>query len=695
MTRIITILITFLVYNINVWAGSDNLIPRKVIFGNPDKANVQISNDGKYISYLSSKDGVLNIFVGEVSNIENTKLITNDKKRGIGYYFWSYDNQHILYIKDQDGDENYRIHRVNINTLEDKVLTPKEGVRAVIYKSSHKFPKELIIGLNARKKEYSDLYKLNVLTGELSLLYKNDKYMRFEIDDDYNIRFGYLPTPDGGKQIYQLDDGKEIPFIKIPYKDAKTSSIYEFNEKGDKAYFVSSLDRNTSALYLMDLKTKAKELICYNPKVDVGRIILHPENKTLQAVTYYYEKQDYQVFDEKFQKDYQKLKKLHKNAELILNSRTFLDDKWLVVFVFDNKPAKYYFYDRNSKKVQYLFTNNEKLGRYKLSNMHPIVIKSRDGLDLVSYISIPTNAIKSKNTYKTTKPVPMILYVHGGPNTRDIWRLNNMHQWLTNRGYAVLSVNYRGSTGFGKNFINAGEGEWAAKMHDDLIDSVNWAVREGIADKNKIAIMGGSYGGYATLVGLTFTPDVFACGVDIVGMSNLLTTINSMPKYWKPLIESTKLKMGGDPATKEGQEKLKKKSPLFYADKIKRPLLIGQGANDPRVKQAESDQIVEKLKSHNIPVIYVLYPDEGHGFLRPENRLSFYTITEGFLAKCLGGKYEPISNDFKNSSIKLNMENNICLIRMNLKISICDKSTIRSKWNKSMKNETLYLKGKQ
>jgi dipeptidyl aminopeptidase/acylaminoacyl peptidase len=247
----------------------------------------------------------------------------------------------------------------------------------------------------------------------------------------------------------------------------------------------------------------------------------------------------------------------------------------------------------------------------------------------------------------------MVLYVHGGPNARDSWGLDNVHQWLTNRGYAVLSVNYRGSTGFGKSFINAGNGEWSAKMHDDLIDAVNWAVKEGVADKDRVAIMGGSYGGYATLVGLAFTPDTFVCGVDIVGPSNLLTLVNSLPEYWKPLLESFKLKLGGDPKTKEGIEILKAKSPLFYADNITKPLLVGQGANDPRVKRAESDQIVEKMRSHGIPVIYALYPDEGHGFARPENKLSFFAITEGFLAKYLNGNYESINDDFKDSSIKI------------------------------------------
>ncbi|MFQ3307129.1 MAG: dipeptidyl aminopeptidase/acylaminoacyl peptidase [Candidatus Midichloriaceae bacterium] len=637
----------------NLYMNSDNLIQREVIFGNPDRANIQISKDGKNISYLSSKDGVLNIFVAKSDDISNAKSITDDKGRGIRSYFWSYDNQHILYLKDKDGDENERIHRVNIDTKSDEILTPKEGVKTLIYKISHKFPEEIIIGLNERRKEYFDLYKLNILTGNMLLLYKNDKYLAFNIDNDYNIKFGYFPTPDGGNQIHQFEGGKEVEFMKIPYEDVNTSGICGFNEKGDAAYFVSSIDRDTSALYLMDLHSQKKELIYSNTKADISDIILQPESSELQAVSYYYDKQDYHILDEEFKADFDYLKKLHTSASITLSSRTLKDDKWLTSFIFDNESVKYYLYDRSIKKEQYLFSNREKLDEYHLSKMHPVVIKSRDGLEMMSYISLPNNQLKSENGYKTNKPMPMVLYVHGGPNARDYWGLDATHQWLTNRGYAVLSVNYRGSTGFGKNFINAGEGEWGAKMHDDLIDAVNWAVKEGVADKDKVAIMGGSYGGYAALVGLTFTPDVFACGIDIVGPSNLITLINSFPEYWKPFIKNMKLKVGGDPETEEGREILKKKSPLFYADKIIKPLLIAQGANDPRVKQAESDQMVDVLKSHNIPVIYALYPNEGHGFARPENRFSFFAIAEEFLAKYLGGRHEEIKDEMKNSSVQI------------------------------------------
>jgi dipeptidyl aminopeptidase/acylaminoacyl peptidase len=309
----------------------------------------------------------------------------------------------------------------------------------------------------------------------------------------------------------------------------------------------------------------------------------------------------------------------------------------------DDGPVKYYRYDRPERKATFLFNNRDDLEGRPLAKMEAVVIKSRDGLDLVSYLTLPLGR-------KERQPVPMVLDVHGGPWARDAWGFNPIHQWLANRGYAVLSVNFRGSTGFGKRFINAGNREWAGKMHNDLLDAVAWAVDQKIAEANKIAILGGSYGGYATLVGLTFTPDVFACGIDIVGPSNILTLLSTIPPYWQPMVQMFKDRVG-DFTTRSGKAFLEERSPLSHVDRIERPLLIGQGANDPRVKQAESDQIVRLMKQKKIPVTYVLYPDEGHGFARPENRLSFNAVAEAFLAEHLGGRYEPVGDDFGGSSI--------------------------------------------
>jgi len=330
-------------------------------------------------------------------------------------------------------------------------------------------------------------------------------------------------------------------------------------------------------------------------------------------------------------------------------SRSLDDRQWVVSYVLDAGPVRYYLYDRDTGKARFLFTNRKDLEGLPLAPMHPVTIRSRDGLDLVCYYTLPL-ASDPAGKGKPREPVPLVLHPHGGPWGRDGWGYDPFHQWLANRGYAVLSVNFRGSTGFGKGFINAGNLEWGRKMHDDLIDAVDWAIRKGIADPAKVAVMGGSYGGYATLVGLTFTPEVFACGVDIVGPSNLITLLETVPPYWAPMIELF-TKRAGDHRTEEGRKLLAERSPLTYVDRIRRPLLIGQGANDPRVKQAESDQIVAAMQAKGIPVTYVLYPDEGHGFARPENRRSFFAVAEAFLAEVLGGRFEPIGRDFEGSSI--------------------------------------------
>jgi dipeptidyl aminopeptidase/acylaminoacyl peptidase len=365
-------------------------------------------------------------------------------------------------------------------------------------------------------------------------------------------------------------------------------------------------------------------------------------------VSFTYDRTRWKFLDPGIAQEFEILKKVA-DGDVNVVSRTLDDKSWVVAYLMDNGPVRYYHYDRATKKARLLFTNRAALEGLPLAKMQPRVVKSRDGLDLVCYLTLPpSQEVEGKGLAK--QPLPMVLLVHGGPWARDAWGLEPQHQLLANRGYAVLSVNYRGSTGFGKKFLNAGNREWAGKMHDDLLDAVQWAVDQKIARKDKVAIMGGSYGGYATLVGLTFTPETFACGVDIVGPSNILTLLNTVPAYWKPAIQIFKDRVG-DWTTEEGKKELVARSPLSRVQDIRKPLLVAQGANDPRVKQAEADQIVDAMEKHKIPVTYVLYPDEGHGFARPENRLSFYAVAEAFLAQHLGGRYEPVGEAFSGSSI--------------------------------------------
>jgi dipeptidyl aminopeptidase/acylaminoacyl peptidase len=643
------------------------LIPRQVLFGNPDKASVRISPDHQMIRYLAPLEGVLNVWVAPKDDPGAATAVTKDTLRGIRIYFWAFNNEQILYLQDLAGDENWQVHAVNVKTRQDKNLTPFEEISgpdgkpvtlpngkqlrpmAQIQEVSYKYPNEILIGLNNRNPQFHDIYLLNILTGEMNMIQQNDRFLGFQTDDDYHIRYALQMTPDGGNEIFVPEEkGKWKSFDKIPMEDMMTTFPITFDKSGNILYLIDSRGRNTAALVSQDLKTNEKRVIFEDPRADLSDIMIHPTEKTIEAAASNYTRTEWKILDESIRPDMEYLKTVA-NGDMEITSRSLDDSIWTIAYVKDDGPVVYYLYNRAKKNAGYLFSNREKLENLKLSKMHPVIIKSRDGRNLISYLTLPYWTDPDGDAHPDA-PLPMVLFVHGGPWSRDSWGYDSYHQWLSNRGYAVLSVNYRGSTGFGKDFINAGNLEWAGKMHDDLIDAVNWTIGEKVADKNRIAIMGGSYGGYATLVGLTFTPEVFACGVDIVGPSNLRTLLETIPPYWKPMLNMFTSRVG-DIRTEDGRKLLDSRSPLTYVDSIQKPLLIGQGANDPRVKQAEADQIVKAMQEKGIPVTYVLYPDEGHGFARPENRLSFNAIADIFLAENLGGRSEPIGEDLKGSSI--------------------------------------------
>ncbi|MBL0941200.1 MAG: S9 family peptidase [Alphaproteobacteria bacterium] len=638
---------------------ANELISRSIFLGNPDRLKVRLSSDGKNISFLAPEAGVLNIWVAPKDKPNQAQAITHSEKRGIPDYFWAYTNQHILYIQDQEGDENWHLFSVDIQTKKIKNLTPFKGVQARIENISPIFPNEIIISMNKRDPVFHDLYRLNILTGAMTLLEKNTEFAGYMVDHNFQVRFAMRPTADGGQEMLEKVNSNWKPFSQIAVEDIITTYPMGFNKTGTILYMKDSRGRNTAALYEINLKTKIKTLLAHDSQADMSDVISHPSDHTIQAFASTYERKSWQILDTALEKDIKYLNAVQRGDMEIL-ARSLDDNFWIVGYLNDQGPVSYYLYDRTVGHAQYLFSSNKKLESLDLAPMHPVIIPTRDGFNMVSYLSLPLSA-DPEGVGKSDHPLSLVLYVHGGPTVRDNWGYDSIHQWLTNRGYAVLSVNYRGSTGFGKAFTIAGYGQWAGKAHDDLIDAVNWAIAKGIADPQKIAIMGGSYGGYATLVGLTFTPDVFACGVDIVGPSNLQTLLASVPAYWKPQLNMLKVRIGGDPETPEGREFLKSQSPLTYAHKIKKPLLIGQGANDPRVKQAESDQIVKVLEANKIPVTYILYPDEGHGFKRPENRKSFFAVTEAFLGNILGGRVEPVGDDFKGSSIQIKVEGGLNL----------------------------------
>jgi dipeptidyl aminopeptidase/acylaminoacyl peptidase len=625
------------------------LIPRKVLFGNPDKAGAKISPDGKHISYLAPVNGVLNVWVAPVNDLAGAKAVTHDTKRGIRSYFWAYNSRNLVYVQDANGDEDFHVYRADLEGKEDRDLTPFKNVRAEIQAVSPHFPAEILITLNDRNPKFNDVYRLNLESGERELVQKNDEFSGFISDDQYRIRFASKFAPDGGNLILAPDGkGGWKDFIKVPMADSLTTNVVAFDKTGDVAYLIDSRGRDTGAFTALDLKADKQTVIASDTRADAGGTMLHPIHLTVQAVSFTYDRTRWVFKDAAVEADFKKLGSVA-DGDIAVVSRTPDDRTWVVAFLMDNGPTRFYLFDRDSGKPRFLFTDRKELEGQPLQRMHSRIVKSRDGLDLVCYLTLPPGSDPDA-TGRPLQPVPMVLDVHGGPWGRDRWGLNPEHQLLANRGYAVLSVNFRGSTGFGKKFLNAANREWAGKMHEDLIDAVDWAIQQKIADPRKVAIMGGSYGGYATLVGLTFTPEKFACGVDIVGPSNLVTLLSTIPPYWTSAMQLFKDRVG-DHTTSEGKRFLEERSPLTHVSKIRRPLLIGQGANDPRVKQAESDQIVKAMQEHRIPVTYVLFPDEGHGFARPPNRLAFYAVAEAFLAAHMGGRHEQIGSAFAGSSI--------------------------------------------
>lgn len=625
------------------------LIPRQVLFGNPERAGGQISPDGHWLGYLAPDEGVLNVFVAPREHPDQAKVITHDRKRGVRSFFFAFDGKHVLYPQDEGGNENFHIYSVALDGSKQVDLTPFKNARADMAAFSPKHPHELLINANDRNPKYFDPIRVDLNTGKRTRLLQNDSYAGFTSDDDFNLRIASKSLADGGSEWFKRTPRGWQTFGKVSQADALTTAPLGFTRDGKTLYLSDSRDRDTSALYAIDWASGKRTLVHEDAHADVSGTISDPRSGVARAVAVNYLRNEWTTLDPALQKDFDYLKTLG-DGEINIVSQSQDDAFWVVALTRSDASPKLYLYDRAAGKATFWFDVRPALAPYKLALMHPVEIPARDGLKLVSYYTLPTEA-DPNGSGKTAKPLPLVLLVHGGPWGRDGYGFNGSHQWLANRGYAVLSVNYRASAGFGKNFTNAGDLQWGRKMHDDLLDAVDWAIKQGITTRDKVAIMGGSYGGYATLAGVTMTPDTFACGVDIVGPSNLITLLKSIPPYWTSFRAQFVTRMG-NPDTEDGRKLLTERSPLTYADKIKKPLLIGQGKNDPRVNVNESEQIVKAMQEKKIPVTYVLYPDEGHGFARPQNRTSFNAVTEEFLAKkCLGGRYEPVGNDFAGSSI--------------------------------------------
>lgn len=628
------------------------LIPRAALFGNPVKSGAQLSPDGRWLSWMAPVNGVMNVWVAPADKPEAAKAVTDAKDRPIPTHFWSGNSEQVLFVKDNAGDENFRLYGVDVKTGAQRDYTPFDKVRVRMMGVSRTRVDEVLVGINNRDPRWHDVHLLNLKTGELKLVMKGDGFAGFQTDENLQVRLGARPNAAGGIDYFQVKDGTvgDKPFLSTSLEDSSTGPL-GYTADGKTLYWMDSRDRDTTAVFAEDTATGERKLIAQDARADLGATLRNTVTGEVQAYAVDYLTTEWHFIDKSLKADFDWLQKQLGQGEVYVSSRTRADDKWIVGIDPVSKVAATYLYDRKAKKLSPLYVARPELQNAPLVPMHPVEIKSRDGLTLPSYLTLPRGADKNGDG-KPEQAVPLVLLVHGGPWARDGYGYNGTHQWLANRGYAVLSVNFRASTGFGKKFLNAGNKQWGLAMHDDLIDAVNWAVKQGVTSPDKVAIMGGSYGGYAALAGLTFTPTTFACAVDIVGPSNLETLLGTIPPYWEAGKKQMYSRMG-DPTTEEGKAILRAASPLYKADQIVRPLLIGQGANDPRVKQAESDQIVQAMQAKNIPVTYVVYPDEGHGFAKPNNRIGFNAIAESFLGHCLGGRVEPLGETVRQSTAQI------------------------------------------
>ena len=628
------------------------LIPREVLFGNPTRAGGQISPDGKWLGWLAPDNGVLNVWIAPASDPDDARVLTAATDRPIRQYFFAPDSQSILYVQDKGGDENFLLYGVNIETGRETTLTDFENTRVQIVGASDRYKDRILVGLNNRDPRFHDVHLLDLNTGELEMRIRNDAYAGFVADDNLDVRLALKPNAAGGMDFFKVEDNEVAgePFSSTDLADSLTTTPAGFTRDGQTLYWTDSRGRDTAALVAMDVESGETRVVAQDDRADIGGTIRDQDTGEVEAYSVNYLKTEWTALDPEIGAALDWLGE-RLDGEYGINSRTDDDRKWIVWNDPLTSPTKVYLFDRDAGELTEFYTTRPDLEGMPLQPMQTHEIASRDGLTLTSYLTLPPGTDTDADGIPDA-PVPMVLLVHGGPWARDGYGFNSYHQWLANRGYAVLSTNFRGSTGFGKAFISAGDLQWGRKMHDDLIDAVDWAVERGITAQDTVAIMGGSYGGYATLAGLAFTPDEFACGVDIVGPSNLETLLSTIPPYWEPLIAQFHERMG-NPNTEEGLAMLKERSPLYSAQAITKPLLIGQGANDPRVNQAESDQIVEAMKENDIPVTYVLYPDEGHGFAKPENNIAFNAITENFLATCLGGRAEPIGDTVTGSTAQI------------------------------------------
>lgn len=634
----IVIFVYVILYSGYISADQPELISRNVLLANPSFTRPSISPDGKMLAYLAPKDGVLNVWIRNFNAKDDTP-ITSDKKRGISKYFWSGDSKSILYLQDRGGNEEWHLYKADIapGSPEAVELTPYKNVRISEMFVSDKSPGFVIVSMNKDNPESNDLYSINLKNSEAKPLVKTPgMVLNWIIGKDLKV-LGCIEVAGGGME-YRLsawnpDDGSWRVLKKWGPDDSL--DVYSTNSAGDIWYIGHTIGKNFTNLYELNIKTLEEKNLFQPEKADIDSVFFFRSDDKPKAVSTYYLRKTWSILDASLKDDFEQISKTMDGDVSIIGTSSD-DNIWLLNYTSDISPNKYFLYDRKTKQSSFLFSERPELDEYKFSTIKPVVIKARDGLDIPCYLTIPAGS--------TGKKMPMVLLVHGGPWSRNRWKFSEDDQLLCNRGYILLQVNFRGSTGFGKDFINAGDREWGRKMQYDLLDAVRWAVDYGYADPERIAIMGGSYGGYATLIGITDTPGLFACAIDVCGPSNLYTLVKSFPKYHKSLLEQVKGRVGDwdkNPDIFNGI------SPIFKVDKIRTPLLIVQGKNDPRVKVEESTRIVEAIRKNGGDVIYLEFPDEGHGIKNPKSNIALCSEMEKFLHDHLGGRYEPATEEEK------------------------------------------------
>jgi dipeptidyl aminopeptidase/acylaminoacyl peptidase len=635
-TKALVLLLLLFVFPISALAqkqvqpkeGLAPLIPMKDFFRNPTKVAYQISPNGEYLSYMQPWESRLNVFVEKIGSGQPTR-VTSAKARDIAGYAWKGNNR-IVYVQDTGGDENFRLFAVGIDGSNPKDLTPFEKVRAQIIDQLEQNENEILVGLNKREPRIFDAYRINVNTGEMAMVAENPgNYTGWFTDWDGKLRIAV--TTDGVNNTLMFrntEADKFAPIITTSFKETIAPVLFTPDNK--QLYVATNIGRDKTAIVKYDVESKKElEKIYEHPEVDVNTLLSSRKRRAILGVSYNTDKTHYYFIDKQrgeLQKD---LEKRLPGYEVRLAGCNREEDKCLVRTFTDRSRGAYYFYDLKSKDFKKLADISPWLNEQDLVSMKPIKYQSRDGLTINGYLTLP-KGVPARN-------LPVVVNPHGGPWARDSWGFNPEVQLLANRGYAVLQVNFRGSTGYGRKFWEASFKQWGKTMQDDVTDGVQWLIKQGIADPKRIGIYGGSYGGYATLAGLVYTPDLYAVGVDYVGVSNIFTFLKAIPPYWKPYLEML-YEMIGDP--EKDKELLTAASPVFHSKNIKVPLLIAQGANDPRVNKAESDQMVEALKARGIEVPYIVKNNEGHGFANEENRFDFYRAMEEFLGKHLGGRVE-------------------------------------------------------